>query len=178
MSTRNKIGVCLSLSVLILFPQMADGLVAGRWVKPQGNGVVVASGGKNTLTVCRVGLNGTKQPGNLWQGHCYYGFDGTEGNSTDYEVLLDDRYTWENPGRQKTGTFGTTYHFEIPSNAIDGGEAGNGQRFGVCEAYTNEDSTWRPGKFYAGKCYIAWVGKERGVEADITGNRVLVLVKK
>jgi hypothetical protein len=178
MSSYNDTVFRLSLLVLFFFSPMSEALQPGQWVKPQGNGVVVADGGRNTLTVCRVGFNATKQPGNLWQSHCYYGLNGSEYNSTDYEVLLDNSYTWVNPARQvSTGTYGSTYVSEIPSNAIDGGEAGNSSRFGVCEAYTPEDDTWRPGKFYAGKCYIAWVGKERVMETDITGQYVRVLVK-
>lgn len=161
----------------VLFCPMSEALVGGHWVKPQGNGIVIASGGKNILTVCRVEVNGNKQPGNLWQGHCYYGLNGSEYNSTNYEVLLDNSYSWVNPGRLVTGPYGSNYVIELPSNAIDGGEAGNGSRFAICEAYTPEDSTWRPGKFYDGKCYIAWIGKERMVETDITNQKVRVLVK-
>lgn len=174
-SSHKKMG--LLLLVLVLISHTSEALEGGRWVTPQGNGVVVASGGRNTLTVCRVARSGTMQPGNLWGENCYYGLNGKEYSSTDYQVLLDSRYTWVNPGRMVSGPYWNTYVSEIPSNAIDGGEAGNGQRFGVCEANTPEDQTWRPGKFYAGKCYIAWQGNEREVETDITGDRVRVLVK-
>src|ERR1051325_11240721 len=86
MSPQNK-AFGLSLLLLVLFPQISFALVGGKWVIPQGNGVVVASGGENTLTVCRVARNGTKQPGNLWDGYCYYGLNGKQERSAHYEVL-------------------------------------------------------------------------------------------
>lgn len=91
-------------------------------------------------------------PGKLWAGTCNYGWGGISRYAREYEVLLDRGYHWE-----------TATVFGLPSNAIDGGPAGNAAgnvRLGVCEAFDGGDSTWHPGKFYAGKCNYAWGGSE------------------
>jgi len=142
-------------------------VVQGRWTSPPGNGVVLgAPGDLGRLTICRADYDGGQQPGKGWEGACNFGFGGLEIRSYTYQVLLDDGYRWIATG-------------SLPDNAVDGGDAGftaHDVRLGVCQAFQGNDNSWHPGKLYAGKCNIAWGGREIAVSPNPRGD-VLVLVK-
>jgi len=134
----------------------ADGLVSGK------------SGGKGPLAVCRSTIDNGQHPGKLWEGQCNVEWGRREYRISDYEVLLDNRFSWVNPGKS------------LPDNAVDSGDAGDAARhvrLGICQAYIASDNTWHPGKFYANYCYIAWGGKGRRETPNANGD-VLVLVKQ
>ena len=141
-------------------------LVPGTWVSPPGNGVMLGfTGGLGPLTVCRAPFDGGQQPGKVWEGQCNFGWGGQEVRSSNYEVLLDTGLQW------------ITGVSQPPQNAIDGGDAGitaHSVRLAVCQVFKSEDSTWHPGKFYAGKCNIAW-GRHEVVVSP--GPNVYILVK-
>jgi hypothetical protein len=149
--------------------------IAGHWVKPPGNGVVLASpGGEHgSLPVCRASYDNGMHPGKLWDGTCNIGWGGRTIYATDYEVLLDDGYEWVEVGNGG-----------MPANAVDGGDAGDRAghvRLGVCEVFNGGDSSWHPGKFYAGKGNYAWGGSKTdnlGKEiAQAPNGNVRILVK-
>lgn len=174
--------------------QPSQAFVGGSWVRLPANGVVTGkSGGLGPLAVCRASFDGGQHPGKLWQGDCNFEWGFQDHFESNFEVLLDNGYSWINPGRFVINNFGQQVWTVdgLPSNAVDGGDAGNAAshtRLGICQAYVAADNTWHPGKFYANSCNIAWGGsrtggqggerqrRQRKVGPDALGN-VLVLVK-
>jgi hypothetical protein len=149
--------------------------IGGRWVKPPGNGVVLATaGGKHgSMPVCRARFDNGQHPGKVWDGTCNFGWGGRTIYATDYEVLLDDGYSWV-----------TATVDGLPGNAVDGGDAGDAAghvRLGVCEVFNGLDASWHPGKFYAGKGNYAFGGSkdnDLGKEiAQVPNGNVQILVK-
>ncbi|GIL02001.1 MAG: hypothetical protein BroJett030_19000 [Alphaproteobacteria bacterium] len=169
----------------------SQALTAGRWAKLPAEGVVAGrNGGLGPLAVCRAGFDAGQHPGKLWQGQCHFEWGWDDHITPSFEVLLDDGYRWENPGRVVQTVLGPVWKVELPSNAVDGGDAGTQAahtRLGICLAFMPADNTWHPGKFFAEHCNIAWGGvgvdsmpdhprNKRKVAPLATGN-VLVLVK-
>jgi hypothetical protein len=167
--------LALALALALTTCPTAQATVGGKWVKPPGNGIVLARpGGKHgSLPVCRGNYDNGQHPGKLWDGTCNIGWGGRTIYATDYEVLVDDGYSWV-----------TARNDGMPWNAVDGGDAGNmagHARLGVCQVFNGGDGSWHPGKFYANKCNYAWGGSRNdnlGKElAAVPNGNVEILVK-
>jgi hypothetical protein len=150
---RTLVFVFLAIALAVATSAMLQALTGGRWVPAPGNGVVVGTAGtRGSLIVCRANYDGGQHPGKVWDGTCNFGWGGVTHYSSTYEVLVDRNYRWI-----------TAASDGIPSNAIDGGDAGNAAghaRLGVCEVFNGGDNSWHPGKFYANKCNYAWGGSK------------------
>ncbi len=181
----------LSLMFSVCLCSPSNAFVAGRWVGMPANGIVTGgSGGLGPLPVCRADFNHGQHPGKLWQGQCNFEWGFEDKLQSNFQVLLDDGYHWVNPFVAPGAGIFVSGSVQVPNNAVDGGDAGdaaNHVRLVVCQAYVSQDRTWHPGKFYAGKCNIAWggapsagggnVSRDRKVRTpDVYGN-VLILVK-
>lgn len=79
---------------------------------------------------------------------CTILFDGSEYSLTNYEVLVDEGYSWV-----------PTFDGDIPFDAVAAGRNAKGDILYVCRG--DVDSQWRPGRIHqAGMCIVSYAGKE------------------
>lgn len=177
--------------IVVCLSNSGHALVAGRWVNYPANGVATGkSGGLGPLAICRANDDGGQHAGKLWEGQCHYEWGYQNRVSWEFQVLLDDGFSWVNPFVMPPAGTLSNETAKVPANAIDGGDAGQRAhhvRLAVCQAYIPQDKTWHPGKFYAGHCNIAWGAageaardkkrKQRMKRAPNPEGDVLILVK-
>jgi hypothetical protein len=136
--------------------------VQGVWMKgPKADGAMTgASSGKELLPICRANFDNGQHPGKLWKQQCNFEWGWNDKLASDYEVLkADSRYQWVNP---YSGTYGRGPG-KLPDNFVIGGDAGDASKhvqMGICQAFVKDDGRWHPGKFFDGKCNIAYGGPE------------------
>jgi hypothetical protein len=149
----------------------AGNFVEGTWVAPGSTANVVKAdlnaGGNGPMAVCRAPQDGGQQVGKVWENQCWFEFAYKDVATSTYTVLVNDpKYVWVNA---YAGTYGSGPG-RIPDNAVNGGDAGVIAKhvlLGICQAFVPNDKTWHPGKFYAGKCNIAWGGLNGKVDPNM-----------
>jgi len=142
---------CCVIAMLLCLPARA------AWMGPQGGQIppnaLVAGQGSNgqPLYVCRAQYGVGIYPGTLAGAStdCSISYDGSEQKLPDYEVLVDEGYSWV-----------STYNGEIPFDALPVGAEKQDDIVYICRGEV--DSQWRPGKIRHANsaCLVSYRGKE------------------
>lgn len=143
----------LTLCVILIF---ADAPARADWVPLQGGEMpanvlaVGQSGSGPRYYVCRAPYEGGVHPGMVGpSGNCDITFDGTQYSFPNYEVLIDQGYSWA-----------AVHYGGIPFDAFPAGREQQGDTLYICRG--DVDARWVPGKIsrtYSG-CSIPHAGKE------------------